>query len=130
MSNKNIIIVEIKCSVNKVFAYTTDPQNTPKWIHDIAWESRSQEDVKAGTIYKNQNIEGDIQEFLITEIEKDKIFALKRLSDGYICVYHYTQVRENLSELKYEEWNPDGKYFAPMSSDYFQILKKILESDE
>ncbi len=129
MIEKNTIIVEIMCSVEKVFSYTTDPQNTPKWIHDIVWEKRSQDNVGVGTKYINQSFDGQTQEFVVIELEKDHRFALKRLSDGYICVYYYSQVGENLTELKYEEWNPEGKNFTPMIPDYFQVLKKNLETD-
>jgi len=129
MIDKNTIIVEIMCSVEKAFSYTTDPQNTPKWIPDIAWESRSQDNIGVGTKYKNQTIDGQTQEFVVIELKKNHKFALRRLSDEYICVYSYTQVEENITELKYEEWNPVGKDFTPMTSDYFQILKRNLETE-
>lgn len=129
MIEKNTIIIEIFCPAEKVYSYTLNPENTPKWIPDIAWEKRSQEKVEIGTKYVNQDIGGHTQEYVVVELEANRRFALKRILDGYICAYTYTEVGENHTVLTYEEWSPDKKEFSPLSPDYFQILKTNLESE-
>ena len=111
----------------EVFAFTTDPQNTPKWIDFIAEERANEFPPKLGTIYENRGGEGGWRELRMTAFEKNRSFTLSSSASGYNVRYTFTPVSDTETELEYYEWMDDGELEEPFDKKYLEKLKAVLE---
>ena len=55
------IIIQINKPASEVFAFTTDPKNTPLWIDSIEHEEINEWPAKLGTVYRNRGAGSDGQ---------------------------------------------------------------------
>ena len=114
--------------IEEVFTFTINPQNTPKWIDGIAIEETNEWPVKLGTIYRNQNKNGDWSEFEVTLFEPNKMFTMRK-NDGGEVRYSFKALGEDKTELTYfYEWT--GKYELKESLliEILGKLKKVIEA--
>lgn len=128
MKQKRLNIV-INKPVSVVFAFTIDPENTPKWIDGIVAEETNETPPKVGTIYRNKGRDGVWNEYKMTEFETDKTFTLTRLNGDYHVRYTFKPVRggDDGCDFEYYEWVDVGELDDTFSQDVLEKLKSIIE---
>jgi len=121
------LIIKINRSVSDVFTYTLDPKKTPLWVDSIIKEETSEIPTRVGTIYKNVNKEGIWSEYLVTQYEKDKVFAFVASDKNYHVQYTFTPLTDSTCELEYLEWVETGELEVPFTMVVLEKLKAALE---
>ena len=135
--------IEIGRPVEEVFAYVTEPKNTPEWESGVEQELTSEGPMGIGS--KGRRVETfmgrDESVWEVTEWKPNELWAAKFESDKFIGEGgHRTEPTDNGTLLKYRfggsAKNPIFKllmpFFMPMlrrkvRKDY-QKLKQVLES--
>jgi hypothetical protein len=126
MKDKKLTIT-INKSVSKVFDFTTDPVNTPKWIDGISVEETNETPPKLGTIYRNKGQGDSWNEYEMTVFEKDKTFTLSRINGDYHVRYTFEPLSSDRCIFEYYEWVDEGELDDTFSQDVLEKLKDILE---
>ena len=67
---ENKITVVIDKSIDKVFEFTTNPQNTHLWIPSISVEVADEYPPKINTRYKNRGESDNWDEYKVVDIKK------------------------------------------------------------
>ena len=70
--DENKILITIRRSLSDVFSFTTNPENTSKWIVNIVEEKTNELPVKIGTVYRNKNKDGIWTEYEVIEFKRNK----------------------------------------------------------
>jgi uncharacterized protein YndB with AHSA1/START domain len=126
MKNKRLTIV-INKPVGEVFAFTTNPENTSKWIDGIVLEETDETPPKLGTIYRNKGQGGSWNEYKMTSFEKNKMFELTRINGSYHVRYIFTPIDKNSCDFEYYEWVDEGELDDTFSQKVLEKLKRIVE---
>lgn len=121
------LTVRIDKSAPEVFEFTTNPANTPLWIGSIVRESIDAAPVRMGTIYRNWNEAGEMNEYEVTRYEPPAVFQLDATQQDYKVRYTYTQISEAVTELEYYEWSESDQLHAPFMQEILDKLKQIME---
>ena len=121
------LTITINKPVHEVFAFTLDPQNTPKWIDSIAAEETSEWPPKLGTLYRNRGTTGAWREFELTAFEPDTTFTLTS-KNGYHVRYTFMPLDEHTTEMEYYEWVDHGDLKDFLTLETLEKLKQIIES--
>jgi len=124
---QNKISIIIKKPVEEVFEFTTNPKNTPLWIHFIDEEASDKFPPSIGTIYKNRMKGSSWNIYKVTEFEINKLFTLQSKDGSYSARYTYRRICENKTELEYFEWMENGELKEPFTKDILLYLKRIME---
>lgn len=66
------LLITINRPTEEVFAFVTNPNNTPKWIEAIDHEEVNESPIKLGTIYRNRSSNGKWSEYQMTSFEPKK----------------------------------------------------------
>jgi hypothetical protein len=114
--------------VAEVFAFATNPQNTPRWAGAIVYEETSEWPAKKGTIYRNRNKEGKWSEYEVTEYEENKTFSIRAAGGNYHVRYGFAPTANNGCDLEYYEWVDDGELTEPFTMEIMEKLKAIIET--
>ena len=129
MKSKSLVI-QINKRTAEVFAFVTDPANTPKWIDSIVKEEVNEFPPKLGTIYKNQNNAGGWSEYEMTAFEQDKMFVMSNRKNSYHVKYTLRSINKDSTELEYYEWTDSGELTEIFTQDILEKLRGILEKPE
>ena len=124
---ENKITVIIDKSIDEVFEFTTNPQNTHLWIPSISEEVADEYPPKINTKYRNRGDNNNWDEYKVVDYQKNKVFILSDLDDNYFVKYTYRQLYNNKTEMEYFEWMTEGKLSNPFTEDILGNLKKVME---
>lgn len=120
--------IQINKPIKDVFEFTLDPANTPKWINAVVSEQTNEWPAKLGTIYRNQNKNGEWRELEITTFELNKKFVLST-REGFHVGYTFTPLDENTTKLEYTLRMDKGELKVLMTIEVLEKLKKIIEAE-
>ncbi len=122
------LTVRINKSAREVFDFTTNPVNTPFWIESIVKEEASSNPIEIGTIFRNWDAEGNMNEYKVTQYEPGFMFQLDATHQDYKVKYTYTPISDSESELEYYEWSESGQLHSPSMPEIMQKLKIVMET--
>ena len=85
---------KLKITINSpsVFDFTTEPDNTPKWIDGIVSEAVNERPIRVGTLYTNIDKEGNKNIYKVTQFVDGEIFELKLSTSTYKVRYTYNNI--------------------------------------
>lgn len=123
----NRLVIQIHKPSADVFAYYTNPKNTPLWWDAVTVEETSEWPIKIGTIYRSQNKSGNWSEFIVTDLKENEIFELTSKDGTYHVRYTHKPIDENSMELEYYEWMNGGELENPYTLETLGKLKAAIE---
>ena len=126
--NKNKLTIIIKKSIEEVFNFTTNPDNTHKWINGIAEEKTDGYPIGIGTVYRNRGKnDKEWTEYEVVGFKKNKLFTLRKNDFNYHVEYTYRLIDKTTTELTYTEWVNEGNLEDPFNQSTLKKLKYIME---
>lgn len=123
----NKLTISINKPASDVFAFYINPNNTPHWIDSIVTEQTSEWPIKIGTVYKNQNKEGNWTEYKVTKFKENELFELMTSRGNYHVRYTHRSINDKSSGLEYYEWVDHGELDTPFTIDILEKLKEEVE---
>lgn len=124
---ENTLTVQVDCSARELFDFTLNPSNTPKWVDDIVVEETNETPPRLGTIYRNQNPQGEWREFQLTTFEDGERFVLSQQNSAYRVEYTFKPLGNDRCELVYHEWVNEGELQNPVTQSFLDELKAVVE---
>ena len=124
---ENKITVIINKPIDKVFEFTTNPQNTHLWIPSISEEVADEYPPKINTKYRNRGENNSWDEYKVVDFLKNKVFILSDLNENYFVKYTYRKLDNNKTEMEYFEWMTNGELSKPFTESILGNLKKVME---
>lgn len=125
--NKNILTIIIDKPVEEVFEFTTNPQNTHKWVPSISVEVADEYPPKINTKYKNRGGNTDWDVYKVVDFRPNELFILADTNDNYYVKYTYRKLTYNKTEMEYCEWMNSGELANPFTMSILGNLKKVME---
>ncbi len=122
------LTVKINRPIDEVFEFTTNPDNTSKWIDSVVGEKAEIFPPKIGTKYQNWDESGEINEYVVAKYEPPKVFQLDATHQDYKVRYSYTPTSEKETELEYFEWSESDQLHAPFMQEILDKLKAVMEA--
>lgn len=125
---ENKLTIFINRPADKVFEYSLESNNLPKWLTTIREEIPSERPVKLGTKLKNIGVDSkEWNYYEVIDFEKNRAFTLKRLNGDYFVRYTYTE-KDGGTELEYFEWAENG-LDELMDMSALELLKELIEKE-
>ena len=110
-----------------VYAYYTNPKNTPLWWTAVTKEETSDWPIKVGTVYRSQGNNGIWSEFIVTDYKENEVFELTSKDGRYHVRYTHRQVGLDAVDLEYFEWVDNGELEDPYTLEILGKLKTAIE---
>ena len=123
----NRLTIRIDKSSDVVFAYYTNPKNTPLWWDAVIQEQTSEWPIKLGTIYRSQSKSGSWNEFIVTDLKESEVFELTSRDGIYHVRYTHTPISSSVVDVEYFEWMDSGELEDPYTLEILGKLKKAIE---
>ncbi len=96
-------------------------------MDSIVVEETNEWPPKVGTIYRNQNKQGEWSEYKVVALQPPRMFEFKLMSSPYHVRYTLYTLTPDTTELEYFEWMEEGELAEPFIPDILQKLKQVLE---
>lgn len=125
--NKLSIIIER--SVEEVFEFTTNPNNTHLWIDSIEEEIINTEEISVGTLYKNRGDNNQWDTYEVIKFIKNEVFILSSCDNSYVVEYLYEKIDNTSSKMTYYEYMKEGELSNPFEIETLEKLKKVIEKN-
>lgn len=126
---ENKLTIHINKPIEKVFEYSLESNNVPKWITSIKEEIPEERPVKLGTKLRNIGLNSENwNKYEMIEFNPPKSFTLKRLNGDYFVKYTCTE-KNNGTEFEYFEWAENGELDGLMEMSALEILKELIEKE-
>jgi hypothetical protein len=123
--------VAIDQPAQKVFGFTINPANTPKWIDSIIKEQASESPAKLGTVFKNQDRNGNWSGYEITAYQQNVMFVMSKRNGDYHVKYKLKPLANNRCELEYSVWVDTGSLNERFTQDMLHnLLQKLKDTIE
>lgn len=123
--NKLSIIIER--SVEEVFEFTTNPNNTHLWIDSIEEEVINTEEISVGTLYKNRSDNNQWDTYEVIKFVKNEVFILSSCNSSYVVEYLYEKIDNTSSKMTYYEYMKEGELSNPFEIETLEKLKKVIQ---
>lgn len=125
--SKHILKIFIEADPKRVFEYTLNTKNTPKYFDSIEEEIASDNPPKLGTVLKNRAPNSDKWfSVKITEFVKNSTFTLSEIDGDYRVRYSFIP-KNNGTEFVYCEWLENGELIKKVPYLVLEKLKLELE---
>lgn len=124
---KNKLTISIQKPVSDVFTFLLDPSKSPLWSDGFVREETSEWPVREGTVYRNLNVGGVWNEYVVTAIEQNKLFILRAKDGNYHVRYTLIPTSDTETAFEYYEWVIRGVLEQPFSQTTLEKLKGVLE---
>ncbi len=124
----NKLTIQINKPVQDVFAFTTNPQNTSKWIDSIVIEQINAWPIKLGSVYRNKNRKEIWSEYTVTQFKENEMFVFSKNDSPYHVKYTFTPLGDTTTKLEYYEWVDEGELEDLFSQEILEKLKSVLEN--
>lgn len=128
---RNIIIREINCSIQKVFDFTVNPNNTPLWINTVIEEKTDSKTINLGTRYYQlvKLPKGKIEKScaVITGFVENEFIEFSYIGTTYKCSYSYVSTEKGTILTYYEEAMKDEDLENFMTESSMDYLKALLD---
>jgi uncharacterized protein YndB with AHSA1/START domain len=125
---QNILTIIINLPIETVFEYTTNPDNTHKWVNSIQKEQINENPIKVGTEYKNTSDGKNWTTYIVTDFIPNQVFELQEKDGNYFVRYSYEKISEHETKLIYHEWNHTEGLSALFGQDVLDNLKLVIEN--
>ena len=124
---RNRLTIRINKPSATVFAYYTNPKNTPLWWDAVTVEETSDWPIHVGTIYRSRSVSGNWSEFTVSELKENEIFELTSKDRNYHVRYTHSVISSKVVELEYLEWVDRGELEDPYRLETLEKLKTAIE---
>lgn len=119
------LTITINKPAKEVFAFTINPENTPKYVDSIVSEQTNERPVKLGTIYRNQHKNGEWPEYEMTAFDPNKMFVMSQKNDSFNVGYTFASMDSGATtKLEYRIWKDEGELPNSLTAN---VLKGILD---
>ena len=124
----NRLTIQINKPSAEVFAYYTNPKNTPLWWDAIVVEETSDWPIKMGTIYRSKSkASGNWSELFVSDLKENEVFELTSKDGKYHVRYTNKPFGPDSMELEYYEWMDEGELEDPYTMEILGKLKTAIE---
>jgi len=123
----NRLTVQIIKPVSEVFAFTINPQNTPKWVDTIVLEQTNEWPIKIGSQYRNKTKSGKWSLYDVVGLEENKLFELVARDGNYHVRYTFLPINSYKTEMDYFEWVEEGEIETPFTNEILTKLRMAIE---
>ncbi len=123
-------VVRINKPIEEVFAFITNPASTPEWINSIVKEESEDASFQIGTIIRNWDMKGNMNEYKVTAYDKPAVFQLESTVADYKLRYTCTPVSDTQTSFEYYEWSDSGELHSSSMREILNKLKMVLEQDK
>lgn len=123
------LTIQINKPLKHIISFVLNPKNTPLWIDSLVKEETNEWPVKVGSIYRNQNRNGEWNEYVLSEL-KDDGFTMFQKDGNYHVKYTLTPISDNSTDFEYYEWVDNGELQEPFTIEVLEKLKQVMEKND